>query len=160
MEVDLQLSSRKLDAAMSILLELGFYEKYAVLTKCLLSCALHMDPLITFEISCYLDRHTLARLTAPLLIRTNDYVDEQGPKYMFYSFFVEAKHLVTWYRVLFAIFSSFLVGSLAYGTEKAAILVFCVFISSFFSGRYAEYLLGKFHHGAKLQECVVRGKAI
>ena len=38
---------------------------------------------------------TLARLTAPLLIKTRDYADEQGPKYKFYSFFAEAKHLVS-----------------------------------------------------------------
>ena len=87
-------------------------------------------------------RHTLARLTAPLLIKTKPYVDEQGPKYRFYSFFVEAKHLVTWGRVLFAIMTSLSVASLAYGMEKGMILVSSVFVASFFSGRYAEYLLG------------------
>jgi hypothetical protein len=87
-------------------------------------------------------RHTLSRLTAPLLIKTRDYVDEEGPKYKFYSFFVEAKHLVTWYRVLFAVSTSFSVASLAYGTEKASILVGCVFTVALLSGRYAEYLLG------------------
>lgn len=76
------------------------------------------------------------------MIKTRDYVDEQGPKYMFYSFFVEAKHLVTWNRVCFATVTSFLVASLAYGTVKAAILSFGIFIVSLFSGRYAEYLLG------------------
>jgi len=77
-----------------------------------------------------------------LLIKTREYVDEQGPKYRFYSFFIEAKHLVTWHRTIFAVLSSFLVASLAYGPQTAFALIICVFITSFFSGRYAEYLLG------------------
>ncbi len=87
-------------------------------------------------------RHTLSRLTAPLLIKTRNYVDEQGPKYKFYSFFVEAKHLVTWHRVILAMSTSFIVASLGYGTENAFILISCVIIAVIFSGRYAEYLLG------------------
>jgi nicotinate-nucleotide--dimethylbenzimidazole phosphoribosyltransferase len=88
------------------------------------------------------NRQTLARLTAPLLIKTRDYVDEQGPKYKFYSFFVEAKHLVTWYRAFFAIFTSFCVAALAYGILSAIGLIISVIVAVFFSGRYAEYLLG------------------
>ena len=75
------------------------------------------------------------------MIKTRDYVDEQGPKYKFYSFFTEAKHLVTWYRALFAVLTSFCVSYLAYGFQKASILVLAVFIATFFSGHYAEYLL-------------------
>ena len=84
----------------------------------------------------------MSRLTAPLLIKTRDYVDEQGPKYKFYSFFVEAKHLVTWHRAFFALIYSFVIASFAYGSEIGALLVVCVLIIVIFSGRYAEYLLG------------------
>jgi hypothetical protein len=87
-------------------------------------------------------RHTLSRLTAPMLIKTRDYVDEQGPKYKFYSFFVEAKHLVTWGRVCFAVATSFAVACLAYGAETASVLIGCVVLAVLVSGRYAEYLLG------------------
>jgi nicotinate-nucleotide--dimethylbenzimidazole phosphoribosyltransferase len=87
-------------------------------------------------------RHTLSRLTSPLLVKTRDYVDEAGPKYKFYSFFVEAKHLVTWHRVVFATTTSFAVASLAYGATNALVLISCVFSAVVFSGRYAEYLLG------------------
>jgi len=86
-------------------------------------------------------RQTLARLTAPLLIKTRDYVDEQGPKYKFYSFFVEAKHLVTWHRVTFAMLTSYYVAALAYGAKRALGLILAVFVAAHFSGRYAEYLL-------------------
>lgn len=86
--------------------------------------------------------HTLARLTAPLLIKTRDYVDEQGPKYKFYSFFIEAKHLVTFNRVLVAIMTSYFVAYLISGHTKAVALILAVFVASFFSGRNAEYLLG------------------
>ena len=90
---------------------------------------------------CCFFRQTLARLTAPLLIKTKDYVDEQGPKSQFYSFFVEAKHLVTWHRAIFAILTSYFVAALAYGVERAIGLVVAVFIAAHFSGRYAEYFL-------------------
>ena len=47
--------------------------------------------------------HTLARVTAPYLIRSFDYVDDQqGPKSSFYAFMIQAKHLVTLPRALFA----------------------------------------------------------
>ena len=72
----------------------------------------------------------------------NDYVDEQGPKFKFYSFMVEAKHLVTWHRVAFAIGTSLIVSSVAYGLKMAIILVTCVVIAVIVSGRYARYLLG------------------
>ncbi len=69
-------------------------------------------------------------------------MDEQGPKYKFYSFFVEAKHLVTWGRVCFALATSFAVACLAYGAAKASVLIGCVVLAVIVSGRYAEYLLG------------------
>ena len=50
---------------------------------------------------------TLSRLSAPYLIRTRDYVAEVGPKSPFYLFMVEAKHIVSWPRVLFATLYSF-----------------------------------------------------
>ena len=81
--------------------------------------------------------HTLSRLVAPILVRTRDYVDEQGPKYRFYSFFLHAKYLVTWPRVLFATVTSFLVAYVAYGFVKAVCLVSAVMVMAFFSGRYA-----------------------
>lgn len=84
----------------------------------------------------------MARLTAPILIRTRDYVDEQGPKYKFYSFMIEAKHLVSWHRVIFAAMTSFVVAALAYGAEKGFILTITVIIVSAFAGKYGEYLLG------------------
>ena len=86
--------------------------------------------------------HTLARLTSPLLIKTNDYVDEQGPKYKFYSFMVEAKHLVSWERASFAILTSSVVSYYAYGAKAAMILITSVLFAVYISGRYADYLLG------------------
>ena len=85
--------------------------------------------------------HALARLTAPLLIKTRDYVDEMGPKYRFYSFFVQAKHLVTWHRVAFATFTSFALTYLIYGVNQAIVLLGAVIVVAHISGRYAEYLL-------------------
>lgn len=86
--------------------------------------------------------HSLARLTSPILIRTHDYVDESGPKSRFYGFFVEARRLVTWHRVIFALASSFALANAFYGVEMAFMLIACVIFAAFFSGRYAEYLLG------------------
>eukprot|EP00804_Cyclotella_cryptica_P029254 CCRYP_011679-RC/>CCRYP_011679-RC protein AED:0.03 eAED:0.03 QI:164/0.83/0.85/1/0.16/0/7/2937/696 len=86
--------------------------------------------------------HTLSRLVAPMMVRTRDYVDEQGPKYRFYSFFLQAKYLVTWSRVVFATMTSLIVASIAYGVVKGAILISAVMVMAFFSGRYADYLLG------------------
>ena len=76
-----------------------------------------------------------------MLVRTRDYVDEQGPKYRFYSFFLHAKYLVTWPRVIFGVATSFFVTSIAYGTVKALYLVFAVIVMAFFSGRYAGELI-------------------
>jgi nicotinate-nucleotide--dimethylbenzimidazole phosphoribosyltransferase len=86
--------------------------------------------------------HTLARLSSPYLIKTRDYVDEAGPKYKFYSFMVQAKHLVTWYRVVFATVFSFGLATLLYGASAAAVLVSGVFFLSHTAGEYGEYILG------------------
>ncbi|KAL7516805.1 hypothetical protein ACHAWX_001783, partial [Stephanocyclus meneghinianus] len=86
--------------------------------------------------------HTLSRLVAPMMVRTRDYVDEQGPKYRFYSFFLQAKYLVTWSRVVFATITSFIVASIAYGVVKGAVLILAVIVMAFFSGQYADYILG------------------
>jgi hypothetical protein len=76
------------------------------------------------------------------MVRTRDYVDEGGPKYRFYSFFLSAKYLVTWYRVVFATVISFLVATVAYGVVKGAVLIFVVVVVAFFSGRYAgEFII-------------------
>ena len=86
--------------------------------------------------------HTLARLTAPWMIRTRDYVDETGPKYEFYSFMVQAKHLVSWYRVFFAILVSYAIATALYGPETAVGLVVVVLAISHLAGAWGTHLLG------------------
>lgn len=86
--------------------------------------------------------HTLARVSSPFLIRTRDYVDEAGPKYKFYSFMVQAKHLVTWHRVVFAAVFSFGLVTVLYGLSSAVVLVSAVFLLSHAAGEYGEYILG------------------
>lgn len=98
--------------------------------------------LVAYYRPCIVRSQTLARLVAPMLIKTRDYVDEGGPKYQFYSFFLEAKHLVTWSRVLFATLASLAVSSIAYGLAKGATLIIVVTVIAFFSGRYGDYILG------------------
>ncbi len=69
-------------------------------------------------------------------------MDEQGPKYRFYSFFLHAKYLVSWSRVAFATVSSFVVAYTLYGAAMATYLIVAVMAMAFFSGRYAgEYLM-------------------
>ncbi|KAL7550057.1 hypothetical protein ACHAWF_013343 [Thalassiosira exigua] len=85
---------------------------------------------------------TLARLSAPYLIRTKDYVAEVGPKSPFYIFMVEAKHLVSWGRVFFASLHSFGLGALLYGPRFSAGLVLSVLSVAHFFGRKGDYLLG------------------
>lgn len=86
--------------------------------------------------------HCLARCTAPFLIRTRDYIDEFGPKYKFYSFMVQAKHLVSWERVGFALLTGFTTAACLYGVVEATILMISMLVLSYFSGRYGTYLLG------------------
>ena len=86
--------------------------------------------------------HTLARFTAPYLIHTRDYIDdEQGPKSSFYAFMVNAKHLVSQSRVIFAFCYCSLIGSLLYGPATAAILIVSVWIFSNSAGQYAQHVL-------------------
>ena len=86
--------------------------------------------------------HTFARLTSPYLIRTNDYADEGGPKFAFYSFMLQAKYLVTWWRVAFAVATCLLLGFVVVGLSQTLTLMFGMWFVAHFAGRYANYLLG------------------
>jgi nicotinate-nucleotide--dimethylbenzimidazole phosphoribosyltransferase len=86
--------------------------------------------------------HAFARLTSPYLIRTNDYADEGGPKYAFYSFMLQAKYLVTWWRVGFAAFTCVALGTVVIGWPMTVALLIGTLLTAHFSGRYADYLLG------------------
>jgi nicotinate-nucleotide--dimethylbenzimidazole phosphoribosyltransferase len=55
---------------------------------------------------------------------------------------IQASYLVTWERVIFALTTSFIVSSLAYGFQKASLLTFLSIITAHFSGSYGEYYLG------------------
>lgn len=85
---------------------------------------------------------TLSRLSAPYLIRTRDYVAEVGPKSPFYLFMVEAKYIVTWPRVFFAIFYCFVVAASLYGLVLATVLILAVLSMAHLAGTKGEYLLG------------------
>jgi nicotinate-nucleotide--dimethylbenzimidazole phosphoribosyltransferase len=86
--------------------------------------------------------HAMSRLTAPYLIRTNDYVDEGGPKYAFYQFMLHAKYLVTWWRVGFAVLTCLILGYIVVGLVPTILLLFAMWIVAHVAGRYAVYLLG------------------
>ena len=86
---------------------------------------------------------TLSRLSAPYLIRTKDYVAEVGPKSPFYIFMVQAKHLVSWPRVIVAALHSFAVTFYFYGPNTAAFLVMAVLLLSHLIGLQGDYLLGE-----------------
>ena len=85
---------------------------------------------------------TLSRLSAPYLIRTRDYVAEVGPKSPFYLFMVEAKHIVTWSRVLVAILYCFVVSASFYGPTMAIGLIVVVLSTAHLAGAKGQYLLG------------------
>lgn len=85
---------------------------------------------------------TLSRLSAPYLIRTREYVAEVGPKSPFYLFMVEAKHIVSWPRVLFATLYSFGLSSLLYGQVFATMLILALFLTAHLAGNKGDYLLG------------------
>ncbi len=85
---------------------------------------------------------TLSRLSAPYLIRTRDYVAEVGPKSPFYLFMVEAKHIVTWPRVLVAILYCFVVAASLYGRALATVLIVAVLSMAHLAGAKGEYILG------------------
>ena len=86
--------------------------------------------------------HCTARCSAPYLLRTREYVEEMGPKYKFYSFMVQAKHLVSWERVGFALLTGFGLAVIFYGVALAAVLLMAVLLFSHCSGSYGTYLLG------------------
>jgi len=67
--------------------------------------------------------NAVARLTAPIMIRTRDYVDESGPKQKYYSFMVRAKDLCSWYRVCFALGCAWFISFVMYGVTVAVLLV-------------------------------------
>lgn len=85
---------------------------------------------------------TLSRLSAPYLIRTRDYVAEVGPKSPFYLFMVEAKHIVSWPRVLFAAIYCFIISSMLYGQVFAMVLILAVLVMAHLAGNKGDYLLG------------------
>lgn len=83
-----------------------------------------------------------ARLTAPLLIKTRKYVEEMGPKSNFYVFMVEAKHLVSWQRVLCAVGVVFGLARTLYGTTRALVVLASVALMASASGYYGDLMLG------------------
>lgn len=86
--------------------------------------------------------HTLARLTAPFLIRTREYVEEAGPKQQYYIFMVQAKHLVSWPRVALAVVTAGTVATLLYGISNASVLLTAVGLVAHASGEYGTSVLG------------------
>ena len=89
----------------------------------------------------------LARWTAPYLVFSRDYVEENGPKSAFYGAMVRAKRLVTLGRVAFASASCGIVGAALYGLGEENVLwgllvAGIVWLLAHCSGRYAQYLLG------------------
>lgn len=85
---------------------------------------------------------TVARLSAPYLIRTRDYVAEVGPKSPFYIFMVEAKHLVSWGRLVIAIGFSWALTAVVYGPVFSTILIMAILLLAHFFGNKGDYLLG------------------
>lgn len=85
---------------------------------------------------------TLARLAAPYLIRTREYVAEVGPKSPFYLFMVEAKHIVSWPRVIFATLFCFSISTALYGQAFTIVLLLVVLVVAHMAGNKGDYLLG------------------
>jgi nicotinate-nucleotide--dimethylbenzimidazole phosphoribosyltransferase len=87
--------------------------------------------------------HTLARVTAPYLIRNFEYVDdEQGPKSSFYAFMVQAKHLVSKPRTLAAISFGWMTAAVLFGPIVAILLIVLVLSFAHAAGRYGNHILG------------------
>ncbi len=89
----------------------------------------------------------LARWTAPYLVYTRDYVEENGPKSAFYGAMVRAKRLVTLGRLVFATASCVMAGALLYGFREenvpwGLLVAGIVWLLAHCSGNYAQYLLG------------------
>jgi cobalamin synthase len=83
---------------------------------------------------------TLARVTAPYLIRNFEYVDdEQGPKSSFYAFMVQAKYLVSKPRALVAISFGWMTAAVLFGPIVAILLILSF---AHAAGRYGHQILG------------------
>lgn len=85
---------------------------------------------------------TVARLSAPYLIRTRDYVAEVGPKSPFYIFMIEAKYLVSWGRLAIATGFSLALACVIYGPIVSTALVTVVLVVAHLLGNKGDYLLG------------------
>jgi cobalamin synthase len=86
---------------------------------------------------------TLARVTAPYLIRNFEYVDdEQGPKSSFYAFMVQAKYLVSKPRALVAISFGWMTAAVLFGPIVAILLIVAVLSFAHAAGRYGDQILG------------------
>ncbi|KAL3811633.1 hypothetical protein ACHAXA_001390 [Cyclostephanos tholiformis] len=84
----------------------------------------------------------LSRLSAPYLVRTREYVPEHGPKSPFYRYMIEARHILSWSRVSFAIAYSYALSVMFYGPTFAATLLSSVLLVSHLAGNEGDYLLG------------------
>mmetsp|Transcript_2171 Transcript_2171/g.3209 ORF Transcript_2171/g.3209 Transcript_2171/m.3209 type:complete len:398 (+) Transcript_2171:105-1298(+) len=85
---------------------------------------------------------TVARLSAPYLIRTRDYIAEVGPKSPFYIFMVEAKYLVSWGRLVIATSFSLALACVMYGPIVSIALISVVLFVAHLMGNKGDYLLG------------------
>ena len=85
---------------------------------------------------------TVARLSAPYLIRTRDYIAEVGPKSPFYVFMVEAKYLVSWGRLVVATSFSLALACVMYGPIVSIVLITVVLFVAHLMGNKGDYLLG------------------
>mmetsp|Transcript_23217 Transcript_23217/g.35597 ORF Transcript_23217/g.35597 Transcript_23217/m.35597 type:complete len:398 (+) Transcript_23217:139-1332(+) len=85
---------------------------------------------------------TVARLSAPYLIRTRDYIAEVGPKSPFYVFMVEAKYLVSWGRLVIATSFSLALACVMYGPIVSMALITVVLFVAHLMGNKGDYLLG------------------
>lgn len=85
---------------------------------------------------------TVARLSAPYLIRTRDYIAEVGPKSPFYIFMIEAKYLVSWGRLAIATSFSLALACVMYGPIVSTALVTVVLVVAHLMGNKGDYLLG------------------
>ena len=88
----------------------------------------------------------MARLTAPFLVKRFRYLPDEGPKSVFYGFFIHARHLVSWPRIAFAASFCGALLALLYGAAveqlwTAAALIGGVLVFAEGAGRYASYLL-------------------
>jgi nicotinate-nucleotide--dimethylbenzimidazole phosphoribosyltransferase len=87
--------------------------------------------------------HCMARVAAPYLIRSFDYVDdEQGPKSSFYAFMIQAKHLVSLPRVLVAMTFGFSISLVLYGPVLAVALMILTLSIAQCAGNYGNAKLG------------------